>query len=130
MEKSIVKAIVDSCSQDALKAFVIKRLVESIDIENELSILFNTRSYPKIGEVIVKDGIEYTVKEIKEFNDSIVAEYPVEETRYYKNEEDANANSWNYETSPTQDYLISRIVKATKYKYLTYKEYIQTIPSL
>ena len=130
MEKSIVKAIVNRCSQDELKAFVIKRLVESSDAENELSILFNTRNYPKIGEVIVKDGIEYTVKEVREFNDNIVTEYPVDETRYYKNEEDADNNSWNYQTSPTQDYPISRIVKATKCKYLTYKEYIQTISSL
>ena len=130
MEKSIVKAIVNRCSQDELKAFVIKRLVEANDIENELSILFNTRNYPKIGEVIVKDGVEYTVKEVKEFNNSIIAEYPVEETRYYKNEEDADKTYWDYQTSPTQDYQISRIVKATKYKYFTYKEYIQTISSL
>lgn len=130
MEKSIVKAIVNRCSQDELKAFVIKRLVESIDVENELSILFNTRFYPKIGEVIVKDGIKYTVEDVKEFNDSITTKYPVDETRYYKNEKDADNNSWNYQTSPTQDYPISRIVKVSKYKYLTYKEYLQTIPSL
>ena len=130
MEKSIVKAIVNRCSQDELKAFVIKRLVESNDIENELSILFNTRNYPKVGEVIIKNGVEYTVKEVKEFNDTIVAEYPVEETRYYKNEEDANKTYWDYQTSPTQNYPVSRIVKATKYKYLTYKEYLQIISSL
>ena len=130
MEKSIVKAIVNRCSQDELKAFVIKRLVESNDIENELSILFNTRNYPKVGEVIIKNGVEYTVKEVKEFNDTIVAEYPVEETRYYKNEEDANKTYWDYQTSPTQNYPVSRIVKATKYKYFTYKEYLQIISSL
>ena len=53
MKKSIVKAIVNRCSQDELKAFVIKRLVEANDVENELCILFNTRTYPKIGKVIV-----------------------------------------------------------------------------
>lgn len=130
MEKSIVKAIVNRCSQDELKVFVIKRLIEANDIENELSILFNTRSYPKVGEVIVKDGVKYTVKEVKEFNDNIVTEYSVEETRYYKNEEDADKSYWDYQTSPTQNYPVSRIVKATKSKFISYKEYIQTIPSL